>query len=251
MNCTRPIYKPNINKPLTSYTKSLEFANGSGSDLFAMLNAYNTWTSHRQEDYFGDVRTKDGQRKEASWANGNCLDIHGLRECDAAVKEIRVRVRRMKIADLNTYNWNANEKYVILKVVIAGAFYPNFFSRSTRSCREFIEEKFKALDGKDPCNTVYFTGFKSDKLPHIYFDRIRQIFTSKMNGESIMDASQIHQIKVTHNYGSEKIFVTFQKHNKENDNKKYGVACQPGFVLTEVFKALLLRSNTIEIPIFT
>lgn len=216
-----------------------------------MLNAYNTWKAHRHEEYFGNVRTKDGQRKEASWANANCLDVHALHECDASVRELRVRVRRMNLCELNTYDWNDNEKYIILKVVIAGAFYPNFFSRSSRSCREFIEHKFKTLDGKDPCNTVYFTGFKSDKFPHIYLDRIRQIFTSNMNGESFMDASQIHQIKVTHNHGSEKIFVTFQKNGKEHDIKKYGVACQPGFVLTEVFKAHLLRSTTNEIPIFS
>lgn len=249
LNCTRSIYKPNINKPIASYTKLLEFANGSGSDLFAMLNAYNRWKTHSDEKYFGDMRTKVGKDNEDKWAKSNFLDICALRECHELIKEIRFRVRRMNLVELSTFDWHDSEKYVVLKVVIAGAFYPNYFSRSTRTQRERIEEQFKTMCGKDPCNTVYFTGFKPDYLPHIYFDRIRHIFTSTQGDNAIVDAKDVHKIQVTHAVGTEKILVTFRKNNKGDDLKRYGVACQPGFVLTEVFKSQLLTSTSIKIPI--
>lgn len=216
-----------------------------------MLNAYNRWETHRSTNFFGNVRTKEGQRNEAKWAQSNFVDICALRECHELIKEIRFRVRRMNLCELNTFDWCASEKYVMLKVVIAGAFYPNYFSRSSRNRREIIEQQFKTLCGKDPCNTVYFTGFLPDYLPHIYLDRIRNIFTSTPNGESVVGTNDLHNIQVTHAIGTEKVCVTFRKNGKEDDLQEYGVACQPGFVLTEVFKSQLLTSTSHEIPILS
>lgn len=250
LNCTKHIYKPIVMQPIKSYSKQLEFANGSGSDLFLMLNAYNTWKTLTSQHVFGNVRTKAGKDAERKWANENNLEVAGLHECDAYVQELRHRVRRSGLVEFNTSDWTENEKYIVLKVVISGAFYPNYFARSTKSRRENIANMYKTLCGRDPCDTVYFTGFRSEDLPHIYLQKIRDIFASKDDRKDCVVADKdLHAVKAAHEFGTEKIFVTFKKSGKEDDVKKYGVACQPGFVLTEVYKSMNLYKKQ-EIPIF-
>lgn len=228
----------------------MEFANGSGSDLFAVLNAYGRWRRLRDDQHFGDVKRKEGQRREAVWANEHFLDIHALRECNELLKEIRFRLRRMKLLDTSSkFNWTINEKYIVMKVVIAGAFYPNYFSRSTKTHRENITQQYSMMYGKDPCDTVFFTGFSPYNMPHIYFQRIRQIFAANADGDAIVDAKDLHMIRIAHAIGTDKVLVTFQRGGKEDDQRKFGVACHPGFVLTEVFKSMLLASTEIEMPI--
>lgn len=233
-----------MNKEIAAYTKHLEFADGSGSDLFAVLNAYKTWARLRNQGEFGNVKKFEDRaavkRAEKDWAAANFLEIASLRECDEYVKDLRVRVKRMNLIDINktTESWSRNEKYIVLKVVIAGAFYPNHFSRSTRSKRGLEVETVKTLGGRDLGDTVYFSGFKGEDFPHIYIKSIRDILI-KLN---VISQKEAHTVIVSHDGVAEKVYVSFRKHGKEGDIKEYGIACHPGFVLTEVYKAVKLRS---------
>lgn len=234
---------------IEAYTKRLEFADGSGSDLFALLNAYKKWKQLRSQGEFGNIKNYNERDKvkaaEKKWAQLNYLELTSLRECDEYVRDLRVRIERMNLIDctkMSDITWNRDEKYIVLKVVIAGAFYPNFFSRSTNTKRSYESETFKTLGGRDLGDTVYFTGFKSSDMPHIYIKCIKDILVHN----NVISAKDAHNVIVSHDGVSERVFVSFKKSGKEGDIKRYGVACQPGFVLTEVYKAVKLRSLKLE-----
>lgn len=235
---------------IDAYTKRLEFADGSGSDLFALLNAYKKYVQLRNQGEFGNIRNPNDRKKvkaaEKEWAESNYLEIASLRECDEYVKDLRIRVKRMNLIDCSKCDvtWNRNEKYIVLKVVISGAFYPNYFSRSTNNKREseLEAEREKTLGGRDSSDTVYFSGFKYCDLPHIYIQRIKDILVHN----HVISEREAHTITVSHDGVSERVFVSFKKTGKEGDIKKYGVACHPGFVLTEVYKAVKLRTLKLE-----
>lgn len=230
---------------IAAYTKRLEFADGSGSDLFALLNAYKMWKRLRNQGAFGNIKVKAElkvvKEAERKWAEANYLEIGSLRECDEYVKDFRLRVQRMNLIDCTKSNvaWNRNEKYIVLKVVIAGAFYPNYFSRSTKSRRSSEVESFKALGGRDVGDTVYFSDISNSIMPHIYIKTIKK-YLIRNNVISERDANDVI---ISHDGVASKLYVSFKKSGKESDIKEYGVACQPGFVLTEVYKAVKLRSQ--------
>lgn len=231
---------------IDAYTKRLEFADGSGSDLFALLNAYKKWKELRDKGEFGNANSKEfNERKkvkagERKWAESNYLEPSSLRECDEYVRDLKFRIKRMNLIDCSKteFSWNRNEKYIVLKVVIAGAFYPNFFSRSTNVKRSFEPEAVKTLGGRDSSDTVYFTGFKNTDFPHIYIKHIKDILVSS----NVISARDSNNVTIAHDGISEKVYVSFKKSGKEGDRKEYGVACHPGVVLTEVFRAVKLRS---------
>lgn len=250
MNCSKSIFSYNRSKGVDSYTKRLEFADGSGSDLFALLNAYRTWKRLRNAGEFGNIKKYNEEVKatEKKWTESNYLELNALRECDEYVKDLRVRVDRMNLIDCKCdLKWSRNEKYIVLKVVIAGAFYPNYFSRSTKAKRSqtFETEQFKTLGGRDLSDTVYFTGFKYSDMPHIYIKRIKELLVQNC----VISEKDSHNITVAHDGVSERVFVSFKKTGKEGDIRKYGVACQPGFVHTEVYKAVKMRMMKLEHPV--
>lgn len=235
---------------VAAYQKRLEFADGSGSDLFALLNAYKIWKKLRGQGKFGNIGTfKDREMVKAAekrWADANFIEIGSLRECDEYVKDFRARVKRMNLIDFTKMNvsWNRNEKYIVLKVVIAGAFYPNYFSRSTKNRRSASAEvqTFKVLGGRDVGDTVYFSGINNRDLPHIYIKHIKDYLISN----NVISAKDANDVIVAHDGVAEKYYVSFKKNGKEGDIREYGVAGQPGYVLTEVYKAVKLRSLRLE-----
>lgn len=233
---------------IEAYTKRLEFADGSGSDLFALLNAYKIWKKLRTLGEFGDVKKIADRAKvqeaEKKWAEQNYLEASALRECDEYVKDLNVRIQRMNLLDCTKYDvkWSRDEKYIVLKVVFAGAFYPNYFSRSTKSKRSQDQELSKKVGGRDPSDTVYFTGFNFDDFPQIYIRRIKDILVYS----SVISEKDAHNVIISHDGKSERVYVSFKKFGKEGDIKAYGVACNPGFVLTDVYKAIKLRNSKLH-----
>lgn len=233
------------------YMKMLEWADGSGSDLFAMANAYRTWHTKKRDAVFGTTETfediKAMNAAEDAWASANHLDLNSLYECNAIVDDLTARMKRVGLNVYDTDNWSKMEKFIVLKAVIAGAFYPNYYSRSSKNKRQCETATAKELTERDPCDTVYFTGFNKDDCRHIYIARIKEFFVQ----HKIVERNELHKIKVTFDGVGQKVFVTFKKSGKENDKKTYGVACQPGFVLTEVYKSVKMRqiSPKHEFPI--
>lgn len=237
------MFQRNMVSPVESFTKYLEFANGSGSDLFALLNAYRTWQRLRVEGYFGNIRSiKDRQKvrtAEKLWARKNCLEMGALYECHEYAKELHVRIKRLKLVPQEC-DWDEREKYIVLKVVICGGFYPHYFSRGTKIQNENTKRVYDKLSGRDPTDTVYFEDCPKEILPHIYMEELRKIFVKG----GVVREEDAHKIKFSQDCGTRKLYVTFKRSGKEDDLRPYGVACQPGFVLSEVYKSVKMRSNS-------
>lgn len=65
-------------------------------------------------------------------------------------------------------NYNVN----LFQIVIAGAFYPNYFSRSGQGGQISEIEAVKMLGGRDPFNTVYLQNLPNHA--ELYTQSIRQ-----------------------------------------------------------------------------
>lgn len=223
------------------YSQQLLWANGSGSDLVASLHAYMAWQSAHSSGLFGQNNSSIEERlemKEAEreWGHKYCLDIDALNECQVRVNELKARLEKMNIQPSNSTNdieWNANEKAIILKVVIAGAFYPNYFVRtSSVKSDDPANDLFKAIGSRDPRTTVYYTGFPREFCRQLYIKSIKEIFI----GHGVVDRKDADRIRVTFDPNSNKMFITFEAHkNKQKEN------LMPGNVSMEVYKALKLR----------
>lgn len=217
------------------YSQQLRWANSSGSDLFAILHTYNAWSYKRREGSF-----RNSKQSEREWANFFCLDIDALHECEIQISEIKRRLERMKIIagqGVNNVQWSDNEKSIILKVVISGAFYPHFFARSFKNSEDGTKQAFQSIGTRDPRNTIYYSGFDREHLRYLYKKSIRNVFIE--NG--IVPIEMAKCIHVSFDAGSNKTFVSF----KYDENAVYcyenGNELMPGKVCPEVYKSLKMR----------
>ncbi|XP_055325146.1 probable ATP-dependent RNA helicase spindle-E isoform X2 [Sitodiplosis mosellana] len=240
----RDNYKARDNMRL--YSQQLRWANSSGSDLVAMLHAYNAWSYSHNHSMFGESTTRVARermkRTEREWADKFCLDIDALHECHVQVNEIKRRLERMKIKSgvgLNYVQWNDNEKAIILKVVIAGGFYPNFFARTLLNIDDYAKLAFQSIGTRDPRNTVYYTGFDRDHIRCLYAKPIKRIFID--NGI----VPNERNVQVNFDFGSNKTFITF-KNDEDDYSYENGIELMPGKVCTEVYKSLKMRDLRIN-----
>lgn len=172
---------------------------------------------------------------ERTWATRYNLQVKSLHEMRKLVNELTTRLENMGIKQrtgLNRVAWSASETSFILKVVIGGAFYPNYFLRPAVT-QENGRMLYKELGGRDPINTVYFSGFKEKYVGPLYTQAIREYFKDFKTPQ--------RDILVTFDRSSEKIFVTFQQNRSLlSDDYLEGV---PGQVCVDVYKALKMRYN--------
>lgn len=98
-------------------------------------------------------------------------------------------------------HWTAAEKSIVLKCVIAGAFYPNYFMRMPFH-QENDREAHKELCGRDPNTTVFFRGFNHKHIGALYTRNIKRIFA-----DVVRSPKQLH---VSFDPSTEKIFVQFR-----------------------------------------
>lgn len=96
---------------------------------------------------------------EPEWAEYYFIDIDTLRECDTYVKDMHLRLKRLKLeaSDTKETKWTDTENTVILKVVIFGAFYPNYFLLKSPFYSNSECEIWNELKGHNPTKTVFVT----------------------------------------------------------------------------------------------
>lgn len=122
-----------------------------------------------------------------------------------------------------------------------GAFYPNYLSRTTPDI--YLQEKtaFRDMNGLDPRNTIYFKQFEEHHIRHFYVQQIKEFFVTN----NVVKEENLVDVKVAFQDGAEKAFVTFRNSQKENHKLEYGLACMPGKIMPEVYKAVKLRKLNI------
>ncbi|XP_062122470.1 probable ATP-dependent RNA helicase spindle-E [Drosophila sulfurigaster albostrigata] len=210
------------------------FSDGSGSDMIAVYRMYKMYLNICQ-----DRMQKDSEHQ---WARRFCVCLRSLREMHLMVQDLQQRCTSMYLQNMPSSackSWNDHEKAIVLKVIIAGAFYPNYFMRADKANEDYDSNIYRATNGNDPCRTVYFTKFEPRYMGELYTRRIKELFLEAKIPAKKMD--------VTFSHGSEKIFVTFKE---DDDEYNYMNPIHvPGRVATEVYKAVRMRLNNAYRPL--
>ncbi|KAI8129774.1 putative ATP-dependent RNA helicase spindle-E [Lucilia cuprina] len=218
-----------------AYIQKLLWADGSGSDLFAILKSYKVWKSMREQN---SLREEEG---EHAWAKRFYINLRTIKEMHLLVQELKERLANLNFKEQTTYqrvHWMDREKTIILKIIIAGAFYPNYFTRTSLNDTERDRKMYHVLNGNDPCRTVFFTNFNNKHVGELYTRSIKDIFKDVR--------IPAKDIEVRFQSGSEKVFVTFKKNlEDEYDDSTYRLTV-PGKVRAEVYKAVRMRLSKMK-----
>ncbi|XP_063367661.1 probable ATP-dependent RNA helicase spindle-E [Cydia amplana] len=152
---------------LNAYNAKLTWADGSTSDCVAYLHIYKVWDRLRQQQFF-----KQKGNSEAVWARRFYVQLRALRELSDMVRELRHRLGREGIEAAKGSPWARNHLAFVHKVILAGAFYPQYFVHGSQNeTRE--RDALRELNGLDPRTTVYLKNFPEHQPGHIYAAAIR------------------------------------------------------------------------------
>ena len=203
----KSIFTSPFNKRVEAYKNRLHWADRSFSDCLAILNAFRAWERKRRGGEFNTRETQNGKSREASWCRSNFLQLKQLEEMRVQVEEISRNLTMMDITPLaiqsedSVSQSTSEEKFFILQLIMFGAFYPNYFVKSTSY--EVDRMAYKTLECHDPCTTVYLHGFDKDqiKFSRLYVNQLKQ-----MLAEVTLDEE-----KIKLEFSGAHIFVEFQR----------------------------------------
>lgn len=71
----------------------------------------------------------------------------------------------------------------LFKVILAGAFFPNYFVRGISNSHMDEHHVLKTLNEHDPNRTVYFTGFPTEQPKELYKDALENMFPFDLVGK--------------------------------------------------------------------
>uniref|UniRef100_A0A182VRC5 Probable ATP-dependent RNA helicase spindle-E n=1 Tax=Anopheles minimus TaxID=112268 RepID=A0A182VRC5_9DIPT len=177
------------------------FANGSASDGIAILNAYNWWRSVKEQGTGGDT---------VGWCQRYMLDLKSLTEMAELVQEITLRLKSSNIrvvAGARNARWNDRERTVVTKVIMAGAFYPNYFLPVSSNGNEMGDRMvYTEVGGRNPFRTVFFCGFDhANYIGPLYRNEIRALLNERKP-----DPERDSLVKIDFERSTNKIFVQFE-----------------------------------------
>ncbi|KAM9290099.1 ATP-dependent RNA helicase TDRD9 [Cariama cristata] len=176
------------------YRNKLFFAGNSKSDCIAIVNAFKAWQACRQK---GQLRHP---KEELEWGRSNCIHIKKVREVADLFHNLKERVGAFNMC-VNAQPSAMDQECVykqrfILQVVIAGAFYPNYFTFG--KCDEEIAVRDFA--GKDPKTTVMLKNIPP--YGYLYHRQLQSLFRQ---------CGQVKSIA----YDGSKAFVEFSRNPME------------------------------------
>lgn len=176
------------NQELKAYTKKMQWAEQTSCDMLASLNAFLHWKYRKINRGFG--------KQEWQWAREQFLEGKRFHEVDILIEDLRKRLLDFNIqTHRKIYERERIEPddLLILKLVIAGAFYPNYFQSQD------VDEAdaTKSMNGFDPSTTVVVHG-APNTINH-YTSKVLRLFRTCGIGEAL-------------HFDSSRIFVEFKKH---------------------------------------
>ncbi|CAB3361811.1 Hypothetical predicted protein [Cloeon dipterum] len=210
---------------LESYLSKLSWANGSGSDCIAQLNAFKTLMSYKSSGFFN--RNLPFVSEE-NWAGDNFIQLKYAREIADLAEELDLRLKSMGlVVNSKSVSHNllsAEQEILLLKIAISGAFYPNYFQTYPSDDAGRDEDIVRFVGGFDPLSSVYFTNFPLDQPGKLYAKPVKKYL-----------ANCADAMNVTFN-SSSKVYVQF---GKAEDSFRL-----PTQVSLAVYKAVKLRQTT-------
>ncbi|CAL8099647.1 unnamed protein product [Orchesella dallaii] len=206
-------------KRLDAYLSKLNWTAQSFSDCIALHNLYSGWyRRHQNRDFLGFA-------DEKAWARTYFVQLTSLREMKVMIDELYKRLKMCGI-ELLPSSRGAEDQRLVLKLVIAGGFYPNYFNRTRPNPKDYQKEITKDVAGRDPFSSVVFQGFPLEQPGELY----KKIICRHVAFQNSIPSVQFHGSKVV---------VTF-----DSRGDKLGPIC------SAVYRAVKLRQlrQTITFP---
>ncbi|XP_072346035.1 ATP-dependent RNA helicase TDRD9 [Scyliorhinus torazame] len=153
---------------LEGYRNKMEFSDGTLSDCIALVNAFKAWRTCREQ---GQLRFP---RAELEWGKSNYVQIKRIKEVAQLYEELKERVQCFNMY-IDRLHGCTDEEYVhkqrfILQVVLAGAFYPNYFTFGPVSQEIAVKE----LARKDYRTTVVVRNVSP--YGFLYYQQLQSLF---------------------------------------------------------------------------
>lgn len=230
----KSIFRHSYRKELDTFVRHLSWADGSGCDFIAILNAYRFWCFTKEQGHFTSWDV------EKAWCERFNLERKNLHEMRQLINEIKLRLKELDVDVLDgrlAVSYEQNEKPLILKICVAGAFLPNYFICG-ESSEIKVQEVYKTMRSKNPLNTIIFRCNEKINIGKVYEEQIKK----KIVAAGI--CKNINEVEVEFEKGSSKIFVTFpesQAVDSEDLECKMSSSSVPGKVVSEIYKAVKLR----------
>lgn len=223
------IFKFDHKDRVGSYSTRISWSDGSGSDLIAMLNAYQLW---RQTIADGQLHCRENEK---FWFERLKLDPQNIYEMKALIKEFRYRLEENRIHVLEDQVDNGISKPLLIKLCIAGAFLPYYYTLQSRQS-DFIElEVYKEVEGADVYRSIMFRDADKKYVP-LYNDILKKTLVDRRI------CSSVDEIDIIHNPATSKIIVTFKRHeNLQNMRDLRGISLVDGNIVPEVYMAIKER----------
>ncbi|KAG8184735.1 hypothetical protein JTE90_019337 [Oedothorax gibbosus] len=157
---------------LDAYRSKLSWANGTFSDCLCHLNAFNMW---KQLSIQGQFK-RPGGLGEQNWAQKHFIQLRRIKEVDLLVTDIKKRLERLQFfVDQKNRFGNDESNIPIIKMVIAGAFFPYYFVQD-----QLDEKKInRDINENDPHSTVVVEGLPNYGI--LYAATIKDIFSRCSN----------------------------------------------------------------------
>ena len=125
-----------------------------------------------------------------------------LREMDLNIVEIKRSLEQFNIGEIHLPNRkdrlkrrSSDNDYLMLKVALFGAFYPNYFIRTHGNLD--MTQVHRDTNDRDPMSTLYLSGFPADqaRFGELYVNQIKEIFRDTQPNKAMIDV-QIENTKV-------------------------------------------------------
>lgn len=134
---------------LDGYRSKMNFAANSRSDCIALVEAFKAWQTCREK---GELRRS---KDELEWGRANYFQIRRIREVADLYEELSKRIRAFNMFVDSQKRPPMDREYsykqrFILQIVLAGAFYPNYFTYGPADEELAVRE----LGAKDPKTTI-------------------------------------------------------------------------------------------------
>ncbi|KAI5936985.1 ATP-dependent RNA helicase TDRD9 [Manis javanica] len=137
-----------LRQHLDGYRNKVNFSGSSESDCIALIEAFRAWQACRQR---GELRHP---KDELDWGRLNYIQIKRIREVAELYEDLKNRISQFNMyvgsqQPVTDQEYKHKQRF-ILQVVLAGAFYPNYFMFGQPDEEMAVRE----LAGKDPKTTI-------------------------------------------------------------------------------------------------
>lgn len=229
LNINGSIFRYDHKKKLEAYSQRLNWCDGSGSDLQAILNAYRMWRYNLRNQSFKTAAM------EEMWYEKFRLNRKNLYEMKELIEETLVRLEENRIRIFVGSDFPAvledKEKAMMVKTCVAGAWFPFYFLQQlpTESAERVA---YRTIDNLDPRRTVFFRDPECN-YNKLYNDIIKRALVDR----GICD--RVEDVAITYEQDRTKICVTFNRPTiLDNKRDSQGIRLVDGTIMAEVYVAV-------------